>query len=81
MSTNKEIETVNLPVIRYRDSKGNPTCAKNFPKGEVCQFYRTARLGTEETCVFANGFEMERRDEGKGYLIPLDNCPIWKDRK
>ena len=41
-----EQHTIHLPVIRYRDKAGNPTCAVDFETGDVCQFYRTQRLGT-----------------------------------
>ncbi len=48
-----EQHTIHLPVIRYRDKAGNPTCAADFQTGDVCKFYRTQRLGIGETCVFA----------------------------
>ena len=71
-----------ITVKAYRDSKGNPACARNFETGEVCIFYRTQRFGCHETCVFG---EMEskymesikRRGGGDGSLIPLSRCPIW----
>jgi hypothetical protein len=71
-----------MQVTAYRDSKGNPCCAGDFPTGEVCPFYRTQRYGCHETCVFgdAEGKYMKglkRRENGDGSLIPLDNCPIW----
>lgn len=87
-----EQHTIHLPVIRYRDKAGNPTCAVDFETGDVCQFYRTQRLGTGETCVFAEtgahskfADNMERRDgvqgPGMGTLIPGDWCPVWESTK
>ena len=87
-----EQHTIHLPVIRYRDKAGNPTCAADFETGEVCKFYRTQRLGTSETCVFAEtgshskyADTMERRDgvhgPGMGTLIPGDWCPVWEPTK
>ena len=84
----KEQHTVHLPVVRYRDAAGNPTCAVDFETGDVCQFYRTQRLGTGETCVFAEtgthskyADNMDRRDgvqgPGMGTLIPGAWCPVW----
>ena len=72
-----------LRVVRYRDPDGNPTCARNFDRGMICQFYQTERFGVLETCFFAlrhNRYRdsMERRDEGKGFLIPLKECPVWR---
>jgi hypothetical protein len=72
-----------LKVVRYRDPDGNPTCAMDFDKGLICQFYQTERFGVSETCVFAPlrgryRDRLERRDEGKGFLIPLKECPVWR---
>jgi len=66
----------------YHDSDGNMTCAKDFSTGEVCEFYRSQRFGTEETCLFAPSSvrystTLKRRgDNGLGSLIPGDWCPI-----
>ena len=88
----KEQHTIHLPVVRYWDKAGNPTCAVDFETGDVCTFYRTQRLGTNETCVFAEtgshskyADTMERRDgvqgPGMGTLIPGDWCPVWESTK
>ena len=88
----REQHTIHLPVIRYRDKAGNPTCAADFETGDVCKFYRTQRLGTGETCVFAEtgshskyADNMMRRDgvqgPGMGTLIPGDWCPVWEPTK
>jgi len=71
-----------LPVIRYRDKAGNPTCAADFNAGRVCTFYATQRFGCDETCLFANKefrywMSLNRRDGGVGSLIPLASCPLW----
>lgn len=75
-------ESRTIQVTAYRDSKGNPTCAKNFETDQVCLFYRTQRLGCNETCALAEQAgkycqTMSRREKGEGSLIPLVNCPIW----
>jgi hypothetical protein len=83
-----ERHTIHLPVFRYRDQAGNPTCAADFEIGDVCKFYRTQRMGCGETCVFAETREgsryaqsMDRRDgvqgPGMGTLIPGAWCPVW----
>ena len=79
-----ETKTITVPV--FRDPEGNPTCARNFKAGAVCQFYRTQRFGCHETCVFAKESHkgittaMERRGE-TGSLIPLACCPLWSQTK
>jgi len=77
-------ETKSIDITVYRDSKGNPTCAKDFPTGQICRFYRTQRFGCHETCVFADDSgkflkSMIRRGKGDGSLVPLDNCPLWDE--
>lgn len=87
-----ERHTIHLPVIRYRDQAGNPTCAADFEIGDVCKFYRSQRFGTGETCVFAEtgtsakyAATMSRREgsagPGMGSLIPGDWCPVWEPTK
>jgi len=80
-------ELFHLPITRYRDPEGHPTCAINFNEQKVCQFYLNKNFGTVETCFFLD-FSSKHPDtlqrrmsaDGKpdvGYLIPADNCPIW----
>ena len=73
---------MNIKVDAYVDKDNLPTCAIDFNCGKVCKFYRTQRMGFNETCVFAESGgsyteEMERRGEGTGTLIPVKKCPIW----
>ncbi len=79
-----QIEQVLIPVIRYRDSQGNPTCAKNFPNGEICEFYRTSNFGTNESCGYCEVKLFRREFDGKpdmGSLIPTPDCPVWAKLK
>jgi hypothetical protein len=76
-------ETVNLPVIRYRDTNGNPTCYAN--EG-VCQFLRTfevrpswhTRSPYYTCCLDESSLPIRGRDDGTGSLIPIDKCPLWE---
>jgi hypothetical protein len=73
-----------VPLVRYRDHEGNPTCAKDFATGHVCVFYATQRFGCSETCWFAEKDgrrwgPLERRKNGHGTLIPLSICPLWDE--
>jgi len=77
-----EDEQFLLPVIRYRDKAGQPTCAVDFSACRVCEFYCAQKFGCAETCLFANKEfrywqSLNRRDNGKGSLIPLACCPLW----
>ena len=72
-----------IEVAAYQNKDGLPSCADNFDTGEVCIFYRCQKFGTWETCVFAReglkglNEHLQRRDGGKGLLIPLKDCIIW----
>lgn len=75
-------EKFNLAIDRYYNDDGQPCCAKSFPNGEVCPFYRTKHFGTQETCVFLNSDEfLYRRTVGFDTLIPHKNCPIWPEQE
>ena len=72
-------------IIRTKiffDDNGERTCALDFEKGAVCEFYRTQHFGTHETCLFApscgnRGEGLERKGfDGLGLLIPGKWCPI-----
>jgi len=75
-------EPGHLPITRYRDEDGQPTCASDFQQGRVCIFYATQKLGCLETCWFADKEgrrwePMQRRNGGEGTLVPLRTCPLW----
>jgi len=79
-------EPVRVTLVRYRDAEGNPTCAVDFQSGRVCMFYATQRLGCHETCWFADKdarfwATLQRRNGGKGTLVPLSTCPLWPNAK
>jgi hypothetical protein len=74
-------ETFSLPVIRYKDSEGNPTCKTDegscpFLEGFVFNQY---------SCIwdkprFTASVILVRTD-GIGSLIPIDACPLWNGEK
>jgi hypothetical protein len=70
-------EIYNMKVIRYRDPKGNPTCALYFKEGKICIFYGTYFFGHKEICWFGRQIPLERGNNGQGFLIPIKECPIW----
>lgn len=77
--------TIHEGIIRTKiffDQNGERTCALDFEKGAVCEFYRTQHFGTHETCLFAPSAgkrteKLERRgSDGLGLLIPGKWCPL-----
>ena len=76
-----------IEITRYRTPAGDPTCAADWPTGEICIFLQTYKFGCAETCFFLPD---ERRKTilsrgisntgkiGEGYLMPFDGCPVWK---
>lgn len=71
-------ETITIPITRYRDEDGHPTCAANFTKGRFCRFLLTRKLGLVEVCGLS-GKDLPRREEGAMSLKPVDECPVWAD--
>jgi len=77
MTTLKKI----ISVDAYLDKDSQETCAISLKTLEFCQFYRLSNFGTKESCIFSKDSEtLERRDDGLGSLIPLNNCPIWGEK-
>lgn len=79
-------EAHTITVTAYRTPDGRPTCCARWPDSacprsmpaQMCQFLRTTRMGTVELCG-ATGDELQRHDDGFGYLIPAEGCPVWSD--
>lgn len=71
-------EELKLKRNRYFTDKGNHTCALNFKTLEVCEYYRTYRFGTIETCVMADDSKdiLYRRNSDGDTLIPGAWCPL-----
>lgn len=85
---NYEKEEVALPVSRYRDREGNPTCAVDFRSGEVCPYLMGSNFGTREHCFWdlkrseSRKYPLLKRRHGvtgpgDGTLIPQSKCPLW----
>lgn len=77
-----EVKTIEIEA--YRDSGGNPCCAKDFSLGQVCPFYMTYKMGCGESCYWlANDVDkplpLFRRKNGEGTLIPHAKCPVWRE--
>jgi hypothetical protein len=72
-------ETIQLPVIRYRDDDGKPTC---MSRAGQCQFLQWSHFGTQYHCFWAkHGSDQEiyaRGDDRRGSLIPINECPLWE---
>ena len=75
-----------IMIHAYLTADINPTCCQDHREGS-CFMLRTTRFGTEYQCALQAGSReyLERFfDETKGehgeytYLIPHENCPVWK---
>ena len=79
-----EQHMLKISITRYRDKNMEETCASDFTNGDVCVFYRTAKFGTDETCLFLeyqnNKKTLERRGNGEGSLVPFEGCPVWRPK-
>lgn len=67
-----------ITVTAYRTPDGKPTCAADYVSGEVCRFATSRRVGQVEVCGFV-GCDIRRADQGYGYTIPVDGCPVWAE--
>ena len=73
-------ETRTIEVKAYRCKQENmPTCARDFNRGEVCQFMHTHRLGTLDVCG-VTGDVIDRDQGGDGWLRPVDGCIVWGEQ-
>lgn len=68
------METVNVPMQRFRDSNGEPTC---LTESGACKFLRAIRIGSTEICAIIGSGNLRRRSKGNGTIIPHGECPIW----
>lgn len=67
-----------ITVTAYRTPNGEPTCATDFDAGEVCQFLTTRKMGLVDVCALCRG-DIQRDNDGRGYLVPVDGCPVWTE--
>jgi len=78
-------ETTAITVSCYRDDKGNPTCMADARTGSFCPFLMTSHCGTREHCYWLEGSgkhrpQLQRDNNGSGYIIPHENCPVWTNQ-
>lgn len=74
-------EKIIVVLERFRNKEGLPTCATDFIKGDVCQFYRTTHFGTREECLFAELGVLLKRRASLGTLIPGKCCLLFKSEE
>jgi len=67
-----------IEITAYRTPGRTPCCALDFQSGKVCKFVGTTKFGTVEVCRLDNQ-ELQRGDNGKGYLVPTDSCIVWSN--
>ena len=78
-----------IQVQAYLTPEGKPTCCQHYKEGS-CFMLRTTRFGTEYQCALQAGtreyldryFDSTQGEYGEyTYLIPHENCPVWKEVK
>jgi hypothetical protein len=75
---------ITVPVKRYRTDKGSPTCARSFPAGEVCKFFKRFTFNENGRCSLVESMSgdwnyMAYVDLGpEGFLEPHEDCPLWR---
>ena len=72
-------EEKTITITAYRTIRGEPTCAIDFTDGKVCKFLGLRNFGACEVCM-VRGVDIKRSSEkSKDYLMPVENCPVWKE--
>lgn len=72
-------ETTLLSIKRYRTPEQKPTCMVNAKTGDYCEFLMTSDFATREYCYWDLDNQLQRSDDGKGFLIPCESCKVWHD--
>lgn len=62
-------------MTAYQTPEGAPTCAVDFPSGQVCKFMRSRKFGLVDFCSCTGG-DIHRAN-GDGYTLVQDECPVW----
>ena len=73
-------KTIKIKVDAFRTPKDEPTCSMGGYADETCDFLAFKKFGTRPVCRFLDE-ELDRGDNGIGFLIPDCNCPIWRESK
>lgn len=72
------VETVMIPVDRFRNYAGDPTCCADSRRGEHCQFFGSIKGGFgHDVCRL---LDVALIDIKHAFLVPHSECPLWRDR-
>ena len=71
-------ETVNIPVTLYRTKEGQHICSLNWNEKRTCPFLMVTKMGTDDRCFWDYDRPLMRDEDGFGWLIPGEKCPIKK---
>ena len=74
-------ETAKITVMVYRTPDGRHTCSSDWPGRKVCPFLMVAKMGTEDRCFFDYDRPLLRDEDGFGWLIPGEKCPLKEVEK
>ena len=79
-------QTVYFPILRYMDQDGKPTCIEDLSNGDKCEFLQRSYFGQQYHCFWDKSNPtsphspdiLARGDDGRGSLIPVEDCPLWE---
>ena len=74
-------EQVSIPITVYRRPDGSHTCSSDWPGRKVCPFLMTRKMGTDDRCFWDYDRPLMRDEDGMGWLIPGDKCPLKEVEK
>lgn len=72
---------IEIKTERYRTPDGKPTCAKNFPEGQVCPFFIWGGNPciSDGNCGLIRGTPLIMPYEQPGFMQPHKDCTIWNE--
>ena len=72
-------ETAKITVMVYRTPDGlQQTCSLRWNEGRTCPFLMTRKMGTDDRCFWDYDRPLMRDEDGYGWLIPGEKCPLRK---
>lgn len=75
MNTEQTKTYATIKIETFVTPEGKPTCSAGL--GKDCKFLRLTRWGSTFVCGYNNAELNRGGDEGYGFLIPDEGCPLY----
>ena len=75
------MEQVSIQITVYRTPDGRHTCSSGWNEGRICPFLMTRKMGTDDRCFWDYDRPLLRDEDGFGWLIPGEKCPLKEVEK